>query len=441
MKKILSYGFFIAVLLLSIVLAAGIAVAGPSEAGANERLASAPSLMDKDGNFNGDILSDTAAWVNDHFFARQELISLSNWLSARVFGVSDADDVVLGSDGWLYYGSTVDDYTGTSPLSDREIYSIARNVALMQEACEAEGKTFGFAIAPNKNSLYGEHMPDYGTAASVRDAQRVEAQLGQMGVNYIDLFSAIGGEEETLYFAHDSHWNSKGAALGADTINAALGRESDYYSGDFSQSQPHDGDLYEMLYPAFTDPETDPVYGGDLEYEFTTNATKADSITLLTESGGEGSLLCYRDSFGILLYPYLADSFASCRFSRSNTYDLTLDADFVVVELVERNLSYLIANQPVFLAPRRELEIPEASGTIVLEISTPKSPENTVLVKGTVPEDVDEDSPVYLVCGDVAYEAALLAENGFGAYLGGDKDVTAIAYYAGGELRLLTNQE
>ena len=432
--------FVACVLVLCLSLSLGILFTGPSEAGANERLSAAPQLTDKEGNVNFNILSDTAAWVNDHFFFRQELISLNNWLTAKLTGTAVADNVLLGSNGWLYYGSTVADFTGTDRLTDRELYSIAKNISLMQEACEAQGKRFVFTVAPNKNSLYPDNMPDYGTVAQVRDAQRLELLLAQMGVDYADLFSALGEAEETLYFAHDSHWNSQGAALGADVINEALGRQSGYFADAFARCQSHAGDLYEMLYPALTDPETNPVYGGTLRFTYESKATKPDSITLLTAGGGEGALLMYRDSFGNLLYPFLADSFATCRFSRATAYDLTWEADFGVVETVERNLRYLIENQSIYPAPERYILLPETSGKIELAPFDGKAPEGMIQVKGSLPEMPDTESPVYVVCHDRAYEASLQGENEFGAYLPYGAEVTGIAYYAGGELCLLEKQ-
>ena len=421
---------------MSLTLAVGMIFAGPSEAGANERLADAPALTDKDGKWNENLLADTAEWFNDRFFLRQELISMNNALTAKVFGTSASEDVILGSDGWLYYDSTLDNYTGQNLMSQQEIFAAANNLKLMQEACEAEGKTFAFMIAPNKNSLYGENMPDYGMKATKCDTQNLMNALEEMGVRTVDLYTAFGREEQILYFAHDSHWNSQGAALGADCVNAAFGRSSNYFGRDFSQSQRHDGDLYDMMYPAFTDPETDPVYGGTLEFTYESSATRADSVTLLTAGRGEESLLCYRDSFGILLYPYLADSFGSSRFSRSVTYDVTGDWDYVLVELVERNLSYLITNLPVFMAPERTVSLPEASGMATVEISEPKKPEGTILVEGTLPEDAQGET--YVVCGEKTYAATLLRDGGFAAYLPGDAEVSAIVYHAGGELRLLT---
>lgn len=437
-KKVLPWIFTAMVALMSITLTVGILFAGPAQAGANEVLSKAPQLTDKDGKLNDYVLNDTAAWVNDHFFGRQELISAHNQTVSAVFQVSAADDVIYGSNGWLYYAPTLSDYTGTENLSPAQIQRIANNLALMQEYCESQGKEFAFVLAPNKNSLYPDNMPDYGVCNPSANAVFLMDELDALGVHYIDLFAAFSQQEEVLYFAHDSHWNAKGAALGADCINAAFGVDSHYFGEDFSKTEVHQGDLYEMLYPAFEDTEANPVYGGSLEYTFASKATQPDSITLLTESSKESSLLCYRDSFGNLLYPYLADSYGACRFSRSVNYDLTQAGDKVLIELVERNISYLYTNLPVMPAPQRELALPESSGTVQLECKRVKTPEGMCKVTGTLPVEPDAADPVYVICDGVAYEAFRLGDNGFGAYVPAEAD--GVAYSYTGSLRLYTAQ-
>lgn len=435
-KKVLSWIFVAGVLLLSVTLVVGIAFAGPAQAGANEVLSKAPVFADKDGKLNDYFLNDTATWLKDHFFGRQELISVHNKAVSTVFDTSSSDDVILGEDGWLYYEPTLGDYTGTSAITDRQVFMAANNLALMQEYCHSQGREFAFVIAPNKNSLYPEHMPNYGAYDPSRNAKALHGKLEKLGVAYIDLFQVFEAQEEVLYFAHDSHWNSKGAALGADTINGAFGVESNYFAADFGQSVPHLGDLYEMLYPSFADTEQDPVYGGQLDFTFTSKATKADSITLETASDAAGSLLCYRDSFGNLLYPYLADSYGTVRFSRSVNYDLTQEGQYVLVELVERNIPYLYTNLPVMAAPQRELALPEATGKVAVTSKEVKSPEGMFQVKGTLGVEPDSESAIYVICDGAVYEAFCLANNGFGAYVPGEAQ--AVACYVNGQLTVFS---
>lgn len=416
----------------SLILSLGMLIAGPSEAGANERLSKTPVLRTDDGVFNPDYLSDVANWVNDHFFLRQELITLDNLLNAKVFHTSGADNVILGSGGWLYYDSTMDNYTGQNAMTEREIFSAATNLELMANYCREQGRKFVFVIAPNKNSLYGDNMPDTGVFNPRLDAENLHKELADRQVDYVDLFALFDGRTETLYFAHDSHWNSKGAALGADAINSAFGRPSCYGEDTFVGTTPHQGDLYEMLYPSLEDPERDVVYGGELNFTYVGAATKPDSIVLKTQGGGEGSLLAYRDSFGNLLYPYLADSFASAYFSRAVRYDLTQPGDYVLIELVERNLRYLVTNLPIMPAPESKLiNVEKVSG--IVAFTTGKGSDGYIQIKGTLPVEPDVDSRVYVVCGEKTYEVFLTADNSYGVTIPEEETPTQLLFAQNGQ--------
>ena len=415
MKQKIMYLPFVALfLLLCLSLSLGTLFFGTSDAAANEQLAQMPALRTEDGALNTEYLGQLQSYVNDRFFLRQKLITLDRRMS-NLLGVSGEDSVIAGKDGWLFFAETLGDYTGTGRMSSRDLFSAANNVALMEEYCRRNGKEFTFIIAPNKNSLYGQFMPDYGVTATTSNAEIFHGLLDQFQVPYVDLFTAFGQQEEVLYFAHDSHWNSKGAALGADLINRSFGIESNYFGGDFSQSEPHEGDLYAMVFPGAQDTETNPVYGAALNYTFTGKATQPDAIVLTTAGTGTGSLLCYRDSFGILLFPYLAESFASTKFSRSVSYDMTGNEDHVAIELVERNLPYLIQNVPVMPSPARSISQPASvSGTAKMApAENARAGTGYVQYRGTLPVRPDAGSCVYVVCGGTVYEAFCLEADGF----------------------------
>lgn len=419
MGKTFGYAGFIALILaLCLIPSLGMLVSEPEEAGANEVLALMPELQDTEGNWNEEYLVQLKDYAEDHFFLRQSMISAWSALNVDLLHTSISDSVILGRDGWLYYEGTLNDYTGTDLLSQREVASAARNLALVKEYCESQGARFLFTTTPNKNSLYPEHMPSITVFSQERNADRLAVALEGQGVAYLDLFSTIGGEDETLYFTQDSHWNSKGAALGADAINAALGRTSSYYAGPFNAQAVHLSDLYEMLFPTGTWLEDDQVYGGELVFEYEAPIRSAENITIMTTKDGEGSLLMFRDSFGNLLYPYLADSFGSALFSRSTDYRLDFVAqratDYVVVELVERNLNYLVENVPQMPAPWRETPAAATSGgSVALTVEPSEYVLGCVQVSGVLPEEPDTDSIVYLRTGEDCYEAFQLTEGRF----------------------------
>ena len=425
MKKKLPASLFTAVFLLLCVLPSlGFFIFGPAEAGANERLAARPSIRERDGSLNSSYLSELSEYFSGRFFLRQEMITANNAVTAAVLGSSAEEDVILGSDGWLYYADTLADYTGAERLSDAQLRAAAKNLSLMQEYCQARGVDFLFTLAPNKNSLYPENMPDYGAVAAERDAQRLYALCDGLGVDYLDLFAVFEAQDELLYFAHDSHWNSRGAALAADAIYAAFGRESDYFGGDFSSVAAHTGDLFEMLYPAADDGETDPQYSPAIELEYEGSGVRPDSISIVAHGGGEGGLLAYRDSFGNLLYPYLADGFETARFSRSTAYDLSglEGVDCVLVELVERNIDYLISNVPVMPAPERSVPAGELVSMELTRTEGGSAPEGCVLVEGSLDETA---AGAYIICGSTAYES-FLTESGFAAYIPADAEVSGV---------------
>lgn len=414
MKKVLQISFIVLILTMGLVLSAGIIVSGPSQPGANEKLSATPALHNKDGSWNDNYLSDTATWFSDHFFLRQELISLNNRISAVLFQTSGEDSVIMGKEGWLYFHSTLDDYTGQNPMTDKELSAAAHNLELMALYCREQGKDFVFIIAPNKNSLYPQFMPDYGVVAGEHDARKLLSRLNNTPV--IDLFTAFGNESEILYFKTDSHWNSKGAALAADLINQKFGKETAYFTASYSCTNDYTGDLFTMVYPAFAGNEPQPHYGGKLDFRYASKATKPDSITLLTESDKDGSLLVYRDSFGNLLYPFLADSYGAVRFSRSTSYDLTLEAEHVVVELVERNLDYLITYLPVMPSPVSTVSLPEQiDGTLRITLNArANAPQGCKQWTGIC--DYEAGDTIYVITQSGAYDA-FQTRDGFGVYL------------------------
>ena len=337
MKKIWSYLYIFAALLLLLTPSLGLALFGASGEAANEHLSPPPSLRTREGGINPRVLNESADYLADHFALRQELVTLWGALNATL-GSSAQEQVILGREGWLYYAPTLPDYTGQA-LSDGELEAIARRLAELQTEAESRGAVFLFTVAPNKNSLYPAHMPAaYPSRHGEGNLERLLPWLEAYGVRYVDLFAL-----NLPYYRTDSHWTAEGAARAADALLAALGRESAYAAAPFTEGAPRRGDLYEMLYPAREGAEPEILYGGALRFTHLNDPKDGSAITIRTQGGESGRLYCWRDSFGIALYPYLADAFAEVVFSRSTDYVLPEGSyDAVILEIAERNLPNLL---------------------------------------------------------------------------------------------------
>lgn len=343
----------------------------------NRTMASLPEIWVPEG-FNWNYLSEIGDYFTDHFAFREEIVALDSGIRSGIFDVSSTDNVIVGKNGWLYYTATLDDYQHKDSVSERMLFNMAHNTALMQEYTEALGKTFLFTVAPNKNTLYDENMPDRlrFRVAEKSDAARLLPWLTRENVNYVNLFDLFEGKEEVLYYARDSHWNEKGAVLVYNTLLDACGKPHETY-GDAEPVQKRDylGDLELMLFPVGGRAEMRLQYPIADTWRYAEGENVEDQF-IRTENGeGEGNLLMYRDSFGNSLLPYMAQTFSQAVFSKRVPYTMsdlvTCEPDVVIVEKVERHLSTLGTVPPLMSAPLRETEkvcvaVKDAAATVQL---------------------------------------------------------------------------
>lgn len=330
----------------------------------NRTMASLPEIQTAEG-FNWNFLQEAGTYFTDHFAYRQEMVAINAGIRSEIFRVSPVEDVIVGDNGWLYYAATLDDYQHKNSISERMLFNIAHNTALMQEYSEDLGKTFVFTIAPNKNSLYDENMPErmQYRLSEKSDAQRLLPWLIREEVHYVDLFELFGEQKEVLYYARDSHWNEKGAVLVYHTLLDACGKAHDTYDGvEPVQSTDYFGDLGAMLYPVGGQPENRMQYPVDDTWYYVEGEKVEDQFIRTENEEGEGNLLMYRDSFGNSLLPYMASTFSQTVFSKQVPYPMsdivTYEPDILIVEKVERQLPTLGKVPPIMNAPVREMQKP-----------------------------------------------------------------------------------
>lgn len=79
----------------------------------NRTLSAFPALKTEEG-LNVNWLSDAGDYFQDHFAFRNELVTANALVNGKIFQVSTASGVIQGTDGWLYYKDSLDDYLGTT---------------------------------------------------------------------------------------------------------------------------------------------------------------------------------------------------------------------------------------------------------------------------------------------------------------------------------------
>nr|WP_296156366.1 hypothetical protein [uncultured Blautia sp.] len=394
---------------------AGMAVTGQESSSENRTLAEFPQIKTEEG-INVQWLSDAGEYFQDHFAFRNELVTANALINGKILGTSTASGVIQGTDGWLYYKDSLEDYLGENLLEDRSLYNISHILSLMQEYLAEKNVQFAFTVAPNKNSLYDANMPYYDSCkvSDNKNLINLRKYLKNENISYVDLYEPLAKADEILYHKRDSHWNNKGAALASDLLLEGLGKEHESYTDEtYTVKTDFTGDLDEMLYPLATTPEdeiyydrqTTFAYVGEVESNFDPRITTVNPVKT-------GSLVMYRDSFGNALLPFMADVYGNAYFSRGIPYQLTdvdtMAADTVVVERAERFLPEMAESAPVMPAPERTVSTgedkadPEAVKD--LEIITQG---NYLKISGRIAEKyLDTESRIYVrTDGDKVYEA------------------------------------
>lgn len=430
--KLIYYILFFAICLCPSL---GMLVTKQETSSENRQLSEFPSPKTEEGKINVEWLSQAGDYFQEHFAFRNELVTGNALLHGRLLETSTADGVIQGKNGWLYYKDSLDDYLGQDLLSDRSLFNIAHMLSMTQQALEEKGVNFLFTIAPNKNSLYGDNMPYYDKlkVSGQTNRENLEDWLKTEKVAYADLYQALMEENEVLYHARDSHWNNKGAALAADVLMDALGKDHDSYEGEsYTVRRDYTGDLDTMLYPLASTADDEIYYDKETTYATVEEIqSNFDPRITTVNPVKEGSLVMYRDSFGNALLPYMADAYANAYFSRGIPYQLmdveTHSADTVIIERAERFLPEMSQFPPVLTAKEISLteneELQGSDGAVDVKI---KPQGMTAQLSGRIKEGLlDTDSRIYLKVNGSVYEAfpmdvkveENLDDNGFCLYL------------------------
>ncbi len=368
----------------------------------NKTMMVLPELISYEGGWNIAYLSELGDYFQEHFALRQEMITINAGLYGNVFHTSVTGEVLLGTDGWMYYSGDLPDFQCRDMLSDRGIFNAVHNLKLIQRYVESQGTEFLVTIAPNKSSLYDKNMPYYyKKAEEENNLSRMTAAMKKAGINYVDLYAMFSGIDEVLYFERDSHWHNKGAALAACALmDEAKKDHPDYINMLYKIRKDHLGDLTDLLYPLNSELENNIYYQREWQYHCKDGITDymTDWIETYSDSdGADGVILMYRDSFGESMLPFLAEAYTKGYFSRLVPYDLSsigiYHPDTVIIERVERRISAFANDPPIMCAPEVEDEMSESvqrNEKINRSALTAVDDDIFILFEGSIDQDLME---------------------------------------------------
>lgn len=195
----------------------------------NRPLHEKPTRLDK--NFS----RDYEAYYNDTFAGRKKLVSKYIKLQQKL--KIDTGQYFYGDKGWMFYdsvkvnnGNTMVDYYGEVRFDEDELKAMAEGINKAADFYAARGAKYLIVIAPNKEGIYSEYMPERMQRARSSDKSRMDAAVEYLKKHtkavFVNLKEPILEAKNDfpyrLYFKKDTHWNNIGAYIGFEAIAHAL---------------------------------------------------------------------------------------------------------------------------------------------------------------------------------------------------------------------------
>jgi hypothetical protein len=322
-----------------------------------------------------------AKWPGDfeEYFAanlghKQRLVQLYNLLGYRVVGDLQSDSVLVGKHDWLYLKQNFgwESMRSEKPLSAREAEGWRRSLKGAQSWLAKRDIPFLFVIVPSKETIYPEHLP--ASAPRARSQSRLDEILGLLegtGVNYLELRTPLfeARNHALLYDPIDSHWNGRGATIGAELImkRAAelLQRPTSFADLDSKLSpRPSWADMPLILsldccvtVPSVELMPNQPRARRIEPPESVREPTRKQQTRMVFEVADDSlpTALILRDSFSEGYMPTLSEKFRRTTWLWTHELDMRLveqeKPDIVIVEMTERFLSDA---PPKLMTPRNK---------------------------------------------------------------------------------------
>lgn len=296
-------------------------------------------------------------YYNDHLPFRTNLRNFWTSINYKLFNTTVDSRVVLGKEGWLFYrgDKSIEQAQGILEYSDKEKESILLGIQKNVNELEKKGiKTYVF-IAPNKENIYREYLPN--TIPIKSDISRTEELVkyikNKSDINIIypkqELKKAKGKHQ--VYRKYDTHWNKIGAFIGTVELQKAIDTQFSYDTDNIKikQLEKNEGrDLANFASLEKNISETavmvDDFYP-EVKYSINTNKQYEEYIS---NSNNNQTVLFVGDSFKDDMKVYFSKLYSKVIYLHRDNYTKDLidkiKPDIVVIEAVER-LSSSISKQ------------------------------------------------------------------------------------------------
>lgn len=274
---------------------------------------------------------------------------------------SAQEGVYAGGASMLYYGETLNGYTGADLFDQKQLELLKKRFeAVIQKTRESSGKDTEiiFLTAPDPLSIYPEAAsPDHGKRKADKTLfdQFAEALSSVDGLTFLDVRETMrqNTDIDRLYYQTDTHWTETGAYFGYRAVAEAAGQtpyplnmfepvEKTVPSGDLASFAGLTG-LTETV--RFLEPRYEQKAAGAADKPYTIDrSVYADEIETAVNDGSLPSAVMIRDSYSANLFPFICEHFSRLYCQRMWEYEpdyekiAQIKPDYLIYVISERNL-------------------------------------------------------------------------------------------------------
>lgn len=319
-------------------------------------------------------LKSLELFFEDNYGLRASMINSNLLLNLRYFNINLREDVIIGSDGWLFYDSRAKGDVGFSSFYGKNLYNknelniIKKNLLNLKVRLKEKNIDLVLVMAANKESVYSEYLPDdiLSKKGSLSKADQISQISEEIGLIYVDtrqiLLAAKNYYKEPLYYKGDTHWNDISGFIVSSEIIESLSRQYPSLQTNNKLNKPeilkispvesvNFPDLARMI--NFFNYKKEYNFYPDIKNSCFFSRVKspkyADQVVTNTNDK-KNKVVIFGDSFSSAIVPYLCGSFSKLISVYIQIGRLSFDESFlnkeqpniVIIEFQERFSDQLI---------------------------------------------------------------------------------------------------
>jgi hypothetical protein len=317
-------------------------------------------IVDYIDMLDGYINKADSTWYNT-MFKKANLSRVDTYYTYYLTKEIASSQVVKGSGSWLFYKSATDgnpigDYEGTNRYSSSEMNNILNQALATQEELKSRNIKLAIMVAPNKENIYSEYMPDTYTHADISSTDILIDYLAENGVNIVSPKQELlaNHDEFQLYYSYDTHWNQLGAYIGVKNVLESWNiskptlaeRSISSYSLAGNYHECGEDDLAKMV------GMRDSLFNDEIEYEVEDTGVmnwkefkeelNNNAVQYFYNSDAQmnAKILLVGDSFRTSMIPALRETFSDVYVVHRSSYSAKIlnqiEPDYLIAEYVER---------------------------------------------------------------------------------------------------------